>query len=333
MKNILFTGGTGYIGGPILSNLIQRQDPDLNITVLVRSSIKVQQLRSLNLGVNVVAGSHEDAELVERLASEADVVFSLADCDDLPAAEAVLRGLEKRHQTTGTKSVLIHMSGTGCLGDNAKGLFASSTIFTDTDPAQIGSLPATQPHRNVDLAIVEADSRGYLDTYIVVPPGVYGTPQGILADKGIQNATNAAFDALIRASFKRGAAGIVGEGKNITGHVDVTELGDFVVLLYDTVVTNSAAVGHGRQGYFFADNGDIPFSEITKAIEAGVGPRRALTQEELEEALPGRPNVQRFFGDNSRSRAEKARALGWKPLKGAEDFLAALKNQVENWQS
>lgn len=64
---------------------------------------------------------------------------------------------------------------------------------------------------------------GYVDTYIVVPPGVYGTPQGTLAEAGIQNSTNGAFTALISASFKRGAAGIVGEGKNITGHVDVTE--------------------------------------------------------------------------------------------------------------
>ncbi|KAJ7737432.1 NAD(P)-binding protein [Mycena maculata] len=333
MKNILFTGGTGYIGGPILSRLIERNDPNLNITALVRSAAKVEKINTLNLRLNVVPGSHSDATLVERLASEADVVFSLADCDDLPAAEAVLRGLKKRFEATGRKPVLIHMSGTGCLGDNAKGLFASYTIYNDINIAQIESLPATQPHRNVDLAIVQADTHGYAETYIVAPPGVYGTPHGILADAGVQNVTNAAFDSLISISFKRGAAGVIGEGKNITGHVDVTEVGDLVVLLYDTITANPALAGHGRNGYYFADNGDIEFVEITKVIEATVGPRRPLTQEELDEALPGRYNVQRFFGDNSRSRPERSRALGWRPIKTTEDFLAALRDQIENWKA
>jgi hypothetical protein len=39
-------------------------------------------------------------------------------------------------------------------------MFSSQTVYNDTDIAQIETLPATQPHRNVDLAIVEADTQG-----------------------------------------------------------------------------------------------------------------------------------------------------------------------------
>jgi hypothetical protein len=65
--------------------------------------------------------------------------------------------------------------------------------------------------------------KGYTDTYIVLPGIVYGAPHGILADTGVQNPTNLALTAYIKASFDRSAAGIVGKGKNLISHVDVTE--------------------------------------------------------------------------------------------------------------
>ncbi|KAJ7618779.1 hypothetical protein FB45DRAFT_1063334 [Roridomyces roridus] len=345
MKKIFFLGGTGYVGGPILSTFFERQrdNPDLDITVLVRSSVKVEKLRALNLRLNVVHGSHEDADLVERLAADADVVFSLADSDYLPAIQAVLRGLQRRFHTTGIKSVLIHMSGTGCLADDTQGTY-SSIIHSDTDIAMIESLPVTQLHRHVDVTVVEADSAGvssclfhicapqnketnagYVETYIVLPPVVYGTPKGLLFDMGVQNTGNTMLDLFIGVSTVRGAAPILGEGNNLFGHVDVTELHDFVLLFYDTVVNNPAAVKHGRHGYYFANSGDISLYKVTEVLESRVGPRRAFTQEELAGMDHYHAQAMLFFARNWRSRADKARALGWKPMKTAEDFLEAVK--------
>lgn len=51
-------------------------------------------------------------------------------------------------------------SGTGVLADNAAGMYATETIYHDSDAAQIESLPDTQAHRDVDLLIVEADKAG-----------------------------------------------------------------------------------------------------------------------------------------------------------------------------
>lgn len=330
MKNILFIGGTGYIGGPILSRFIERNDPDVSITALVRSPEKAKKLESLNVRVNVVMGTHNDAPLVERLATDADVVFSLADCDDLQAAESILRGHKKRFMATGVKPVLIHMSGTGCLGDNAQGMFASDTVYSDLDIPTIEALPATQSHRHVDLPVVAADAEGYVDSYIVIPGVVYGTPRGILADAGIQNAVNFAWAGLIRIAFKRGAAGIVGEGRNLLAHVDVTEVADLVALLYDAVQDGRAA--HGREGYYFADNGAVEFARIVEVIEARAGTRRVLTQAELDEYFPGAVSFHRFLGDNGRSDSARGRALGWAPVKGTQDLLVALRSEVDSWE-
>ncbi|KAJ7470202.1 hypothetical protein B0H11DRAFT_2041801 [Mycena galericulata] len=332
MKNILFIGGTGYIGGPIFSRFLERQDPNLNISALVRSSEKADKLRGLNARLNIISGSHNDAELVEKIASDADIVFSLADCDDLQAAESILRGLRKRFEITGIKPILIHMSGTGCLGDLANGEFSSQTIYNDLDVAQIETLPSTQPHRNVDLAIVEADKQGYTDTYIVLPGIVYGAPHGILADAGVQNPTNLALTGYIKASFDRHAAGIVGKGKNVLSHVDVNEVANLVEALHSSIVEGGNSVaGHGRDGYYFVANGDVEFEKVTEVVETRAGTRRVFTDNELK-AYFASPSVQRFFGDNGRCDSARSRALGWKPVKTTEDFLVAVREEVEQWK-
>ncbi|KAK7035901.1 NmrA domain-containing protein [Favolaschia claudopus] len=343
MKNILFIGGTGYIGGPILSRFLQRHDPSLTISALVRSPDKAAKLRALHtqgVQINVVVGSHNDAALVEALVAEADVVFSLADCDDLQAAQSILRGLKKRFDATGVKPTLIHMSGTGCLGDRAKGEFSSSTVYNDMDIAQIETLPATQPHRNVDLAIVEADStQGYTNAYIVLPGIVYGKPHGILVDAGIQNPTNLALSAYIKACFERKAAGIVGLGKNVISHVDVTEVADQVELLYNAIhsPTSTRSTGseidHGKNGYYFVANGEVEFEKVAEIVEKHAGlPRRAFSDAEMPAYFPS-PSLQGFFGDNGRCDSQRSyQGLGWKPVKTTVDFLDAVREEVkENW--
>ncbi len=57
---------------------------------------------------------------------------------------------------------------TGVLADNAKGLYATDIIYDDTNADQIESLPDTQLHRDVDLAIVEADKQGETDIILSV---------------------------------------------------------------------------------------------------------------------------------------------------------------------
>ncbi|KAJ7246784.1 hypothetical protein B0H12DRAFT_1073088 [Mycena haematopus] len=330
MKNILFIGGTGYIGGPIMSRLLERNDQNLNITALVRSVEKAEKIRSLNVQLNVIIGSHNDADLVEKLASDADVVFSLADCDDLQAAQSILRGLKKRALLTGNEPVLIHMSGTGCLGDSANGEFSSQTIYNDLDIPQIESLPATQHHRNVDLAIVEADSEGYTQTYIVLPGIVYGPPRGILAETHVQNPTNLALTRYIQVSFDRGAAGIVGKGKNLLSHADVNEVADLVERLYDSIEGNGA--GHGKNGYYFVANGGVEFEKLTEIVEKRAGTRRVFTDAELPAYFPS-PSLQAFFGDNGRCDPQRSRSLGWEPVKTTGDFLAAVRDEVDNWKA
>ena len=46
------------------------------------------------------------------------------------------------------------------LSDNARGMHGTDTIYYDSDPDQLETIPLTQPHRDVDLNIVAADKEG-----------------------------------------------------------------------------------------------------------------------------------------------------------------------------
>nr|GAT54257.1 predicted protein [Mycena chlorophos] len=336
MKNILFIGGTGYVGGVILSRFLDRH-LDARITALVRSLDKVQKLAELSKSGTlknefvVVQGTHHDGPLVEKLASEADEVFSLADCDDLGAMELILAGMKKRFEATGVKPILFHMSGTGALGDKAKGMFASTQVYNDLDIASIESLSATQNHRNVDLAVVAADAAGYVSTYIVLPGVFFGVPRGRLADLGVQNMQNFAWVIMYRASIgARGAAGIMGEGKNLMSFVEVNETVDMIDLLYDAIQAGTAP--HGREGYYFIVTDIIALERLTEIVETRAGPRRPWTQAELDLYMPGATSLQDFFGDNGVAVSGRGKQMGWKPVLGKEELLQSIRDEVAQWK-
>ena len=99
------------------------------------------------------------------------------------------------------------------------GMILTDTIYSDTDIAKIEALAPTAPHRNVDLAVVAADTAGYAKTYIILPPTVFGLAAGKLVDIGVQNPHSIQIPGFIKYTLARGKVGIVGEGKNVWGVV------------------------------------------------------------------------------------------------------------------
>lgn len=77
-SNIVLTptrlGATGFIGGDLLASL-QEQHPEYEITCLVRTLDKADNIRAVYPDVKVVLGDNESAEIVERETMNADIVF------------------------------------------------------------------------------------------------------------------------------------------------------------------------------------------------------------------------------------------------------------------
>ena len=65
----------GYIGGSVLNRFLMHPQADsFHFNVLVRDPKKAEYFR--HMGITAVVGSHSDAPLVEKLASEVDVVIA-----------------------------------------------------------------------------------------------------------------------------------------------------------------------------------------------------------------------------------------------------------------
>lgn len=336
---VFILGGTGYIGGSLLARLLAHPDAGtFDITVLARSPEKVAQLQAF--GVTPVLGSLKDLELLEDLASKAHVVLSCADCLDLPSIEALLKGMRKRH-ATGDLPILIHTSGTGVLtsGANTGGMSVTEKVYDDSDPDDIEkSLPETTPHRHIDLSIVRADEAGYLRAYIVLPGTIWGVARNSLVDAGIINPHSIAIRFHFGAALARGRTGVIGKGLAVWPAVEIEELMDLYVILFDSATKNPGKAGHGRDGYYFGIGNDSEYSMVQLAsaigeamVEAGVHKESAPTtfaQEELAKYF-GSEEMAAYFGANSRGVANHSKSLGWNPKKGVKDMLVNARSEIK----
>ncbi|KAJ7786956.1 NAD(P)-binding protein [Mycena olivaceomarginata] len=347
--NFLLTGATGYIGGSVLARFLAHPHADMfQFTVLVRDPNKAEKFKEL--GVNAVVGSHTDAALVEKLASEADVVIATADCDDPGAAKATLAGLKKRH-ASGVVPIFINTSGTGVISDDAKGMHSDVTIYDDSDADQIETIAPTQMHRDVDLAITAADAKGYIKSYIILPSTIYGLAAGRLVDLGIQNQHSMQIPRLISAALDRGQAGMVGEGKNLwtqcrDSRAYVLMFACYahrhqsIILQLPTCTQRSTTKSYrtqppatGGNGFYFGASGEHSLYDVGKAIGTALvalGKSQSdepttFTQADLDKYFGGSAGL----GSNSRCRATHSLSIGWKPVKTTKDMLASIRPEVE----
>ncbi|PCH43206.1 NAD(P)-binding protein [Wolfiporia cocos MD-104 SS10] len=333
--SIFLTGATGYIGGAVLARLLEHPSADtFEITVLTRSAEKAKKLEAF--GVKPVVGTYAQLDRLEALAEQSHVVFSCAESDNKPAIEAILRGLRKRHATIGDLPILVHTSGTGVISQPTKGLSVTETIYSDLNVEQIKSIPSTAIHRTIDLAVVEADEQGYAHTHIVLPSLVYGVATNALVKAGIANPISIQIPDLVRASVSRRQGGMIGEGKSRWPNVHIDDLADLYIKLFDAITRDPEGTGHGWAGFYFGENGEHSWYEISKAIsvalvELGVSKSEEPTPFTKEELIKywGDEDVGLYSGSTSRCRADRARAIGWKPEYTTADMVKSIKPEVE----
>ncbi|TFY59960.1 hypothetical protein EVJ58_g5447 [Rhodofomes roseus] len=310
---ILFLGATGYLGAGILTRLQNHpKASEFSITALVRSTEKGEALKKFNPTLKYAVGSlfdKADYPVIEDLGKKADIVFSCADADYLPWTTALLKGLKARFDATAVAPVLIHISGTGIL------LFTSDPAgdHSDLDLADVKAVPPTALHRNVDLAAIAADEAGYVKTYLVCPPLIAGLASGPMKQ-----------------------AGVVGDGKGAWAAVHVNDVADMYMLLFDKIVSGAPGVGHGWEGYYYLENGELSWNAIASAIgkalvELGAAKSPEVTPFTKDEITKYYKSefASSVVSSTCRCKGERARALGWTPKYSVADIVAGFKTEVE----
>ncbi|KAK3824294.1 MAG: hypothetical protein J3R72DRAFT_458268 [Linnemannia gamsii] len=338
---VFVLGATGYIGSTFLDLLLKKEDTARSYTfrALVRSQEKADKdIRPQ--GIEPVLGSLNDVNLIEDEAANADIVINFADADHLSSVQAILRGLSQRprREEGRRRPILIHTSGTGVLLDRALGQFASDTIYYDNDVAQLNTLEVSQPHRVVDIEIINPALVGVIDTYIVAPPTIWGFGTGRGNTNSIQ------IPLQIATSLKHGQAMQIGKGLNIWSKVHVIDLAHFYISLLERTTqepqdeNEAYPLGYplpkNEDAYYFVQEGnDFAYGDVAKEIakvfqRIGIndsGSVNGTSPEEEEAYWP--EGAGGLLGGNSRSRAVKAKEiLGWEPK--YTDFAGYIDEEI-----
>ncbi|CAF0923194.1 unnamed protein product [Rotaria sordida] len=338
--NIFLTGATGYIGGSILTGLLNHPNAsNFKITALIRGDeSRVKKLESL--GVTPVVGSNDSHDIIEKAASQSDVVIHTADsADDLPSAKSIVSGLNKRTQTTGKQVIYIHTSGTGVLAEDVRGKRGSNTVYNDLDPDQINGLAEIQIHRNVDLFIINAAQvNPLLKSVIVLPSVIYGTGTGLFKRQTI------VFVKLIQIALQQGKLGLIGPGEATWDNVHIDDLVDAYIILFNELlaaygpdakpdVKPNPYLTTGREGYYFVENGRNTWREIFEKVSEILHKKgyiqsskvTSIPDDEINTVFP--EPFRWFLGTQSNATAQRLRKLGWKPYRPS--VLDAIEQEVD----
>ncbi|CRG90693.1 hypothetical protein PISL3812_07738 [Talaromyces islandicus] len=333
-KGSIFLIGPGFIGGEILSNLLN--EGYSKITVLVRRESAAASFHQL--GITTTLGTLEDSAVIQTQTALHDIVIHSATADHLPSVQAVLAGIAERAKN-GFNTIYIRTSGASLLGDTAAGEYGSDTIYDDENPAMIDALPETADHRLMDLAIVNARARlgDKAKVAIMIPPLIYGVSN---RDRRL----SIQLPTIVRYSLKHGYAGQIGKGLSVWNQVHVADLArGYMTLLHWMKQTNANDVNNNP--YWFCENGEeLSWGECSAEIERALyhagrigGPEPKTVAPENYGDLFGE-NSRSVLGSNSRSRANRLRSLGWQPREKrtleslVEDEIPILLKETGEWQ-
>lgn len=283
--DIFMTGASGYIGGTIAVRL--RRDGH-RLRGLVRGADKAARLAAI--GIEPVIGSLDDAALLTAEARRAGGVINTADSDHRGAVAALLDGL------AGSNKPFLHTSGSSIVADDACGAHASDRIYDEDTP--LDPVPDKQARVAIDGLVRSGAGRG-VRAAVICNTLIYGNGRGLARD-------SAQVPTLVAEARKSGVVRHVGRGLNVWSNVHVDDVAEIYAL-----ALAKAAPG----GFYFAENGEASFRDVTAAIARRLG--MAGPQDwPVDNAIAklGKGRAVYSLGSNARVRGRRSRAeLGWQP--------------------
>ncbi|EFX00970.1 NAD-dependent epimerase/dehydratase [Grosmannia clavigera kw1407] len=343
-SKIFITGVTGYVGGDAFAELYATH-PEHDYTLFVRSEERAEKIKAAYpkaKNIRFAYGTLDDAEVLSREAAAADVVLHTgASSDSIPAAQAIVKGIEAGH-TVEHPGVYIHISGTGILTwyDMLHGRWGQPPVAEQTydDVAgieQILTLPDAAPHQEVDkVVLAAAATTAAMRTAVVTPPLIYGIGRGAGNRRSIQAPAMAAY------VLQRGYGPVVeGSGETVWDNLYVRDLSALLVRMVEAGLRPAERDDDdlfGPRAYYFAANETVHrWSDLAQwladsAAEQGLGgtgtKRGVVKQVPMADVLGAGASGHVTWGTNSRGNAVRARQfLGWKPTgPSLHDEVAAI---------
>ncbi|EED12418.1 conserved hypothetical protein [Talaromyces stipitatus ATCC 10500] len=337
---LLLTGATGYIGGTVLTQLLNSSIPEikeLSISVLIRKPEQAELYASK--GVNLITfDGLEDVECLRRVAGEHDIILHAADSTNPSAAEALTLGLADTQGST--KKYFIHTSGTSSLGDRpVTEQLIENREFSDKNDDIYSYLKQREAvesyaQRATDIKTVEVGEKvPGVDTLIIKAPIIHGRGTGFFNQKSFH------IPVLIKGAVAAGHAQYVGDGAGIWDYVHVVDLAELFELLVAKILKNDTkGLLTGRKGIYFAGTLRHSWKELAESIaqhcyEAGrlesPTPQSISLQKAADIYTGGDEHIAEVgLASNSLTVADLAREIGWTPKMKETDFQQSLLDDI-----
>ncbi|RGP65983.1 hypothetical protein FLONG3_8986 [Fusarium longipes] len=317
---IFLTGVTGFVGGTTFA-LLQETHPTFDYTLYIRDQNRAKTIKEKFPDVKFVYGDLESVDVIEKAASEADVVVHTADSADAPgAAKAIAKGLASTH-TAENPGYYIHLSGAGILTwyDIKHNRYGEAPILEQSyndvgDIDRILNLPDDAIHKDVEniLQSIDSDVVKYL---MVSPPVIYG------AGRGLVHKQSFAITEIVRATVDLGYTPIIGAGKAKWDNVHVEDLAELFAKAVEASQSpsnkNDDSEIWGKKGYYFVTTGEHQWDDLAQWIaeevhRQGYIPEPKTKSVSMEDMINRGYKAAVAWGTNSKSTAERGRKyLGW----------------------
>ncbi|TVY85799.1 hypothetical protein LAWI1_G007313, partial [Lachnellula willkommii] len=287
---ILVLGATGYIGGSAITELIKHnvdKPARYTLSALVR---KPQQASILaDAGIKpLIFKDLDDFEAIRAAAKDHDIVLAAASARHVECARACIEGLGERGKKTGRVTHYIHTSGASNVGDwPLTGDRIDTSVHSDVDE-DIYEFEKTHPEtlspvRNIDLRVVELGEQHGVQTYIIVPPLIYGPGTGLFTLGSGQ------VHQMMKLALKNKQAVMLGSGSGIWNRIHILDLSRLFYLLVGAILDHKPDLPSGKTGYYFAENGFQSWKSIAEKIghagkQVGAFETEQVTKIELQDA-------------------------------------------------
>ncbi|KAG2187824.1 hypothetical protein INT44_005514 [Umbelopsis vinacea] len=331
LVKILLTGATGYVGGDLLIDLLERTS-EFEVHVLIRGNERSSTFEKL--GAKVVVGSQDDHDFLTKTASRFDVIISVADSLDARTAKAFLLGLEQGKQQYHHKGILIQNSGSDVVLENTEGEYATEKTWSDLDVQAFNELPLDAQHREVDILVTEYP-QDKVTTAIISPSNISGVGRGPYNRLSFINL------AYERAVVKYRKPYVVGKGANIWSSIHIKDVSSAFTSVLDGLLKGTA--DHGLEGYYFVESGQASMAEVVQRA-AEVLQKKGLLEDtnliDMPEEVLQDPDVipayivndypgfaKSTLGGTSRVSGDRLRKFGWKPK--YTDPLGAVAEEID----
>ncbi|KND88277.1 hypothetical protein TOPH_07136 [Tolypocladium ophioglossoides CBS 100239] len=334
------TGGSGFIGGEVLYNIV-KSHPEYTVRALFRDLKKAASLTGVFANTQVVEGSLDDDAVLAKEAAEADIIVRMyhhplgitkyalmlnedaAATGHLNSVQTIHEALKKR-PVDNKPAYWIHVSGAAALSaaeTSDKSRIPGSrsdAIWDDLNGVDdIRDMIQKHPARAVDNYILSvAKDTPQVNTAIFFPPITFGTGHGPVNQRSIQ------IPYLAKATLERKRGLVVGKGANRWGSVHIHDLGKLVLKLVEKAAEPSQSDEQvwNENGLYMLGLEETTFRHLSErvtelAAEKGLIPSATDIDEVLgDEANKLLPHATVIYATNARSEARRGKEiLGWKP--------------------